>query len=384
MPHNTTSVCYDLENEEEFHNAENMLSIGVLQAEKELVDKIIITLKEEEREDDVDDLEMKVTLIDKSMFNLQNLNISGKMTLDDYKQKIKNQLVTEKELLTKTKSIEEDELREYTIERIKNRIKIINEELSFDLTNEQTEEVQETNTSANKKDKDKITDKQETVNKTEQPDNNDVFNPSEEINEVAMLMLKNFDDLIEDDYHSYKTMQSLNVLENEKLLCNKMLEIANKESNDDAIDTLETKLQMLDTSILRLRNMVHVGKLTEEIYRQNLNDQKGVEQNLIAKIKEEPDIDVKSHVKRINLRISLIDLELNQPKQEVNEAAEEKVEIVQEEATVKENKSEDDEVEKSEEEAEEKQEIDEEKIQKMTEITEEYKDAYYYFEYVYF
>lgn len=117
-----------------------MLSAGVLEAEKEVIDGIIEYKNTQKI--DCDFFQIKKDLIDGQIQNIQNMIISESLTLEGYKQNCSTQLNYENKLLEFLKNDKKVSEKESKIikERINKRIEILNSELQQEVAEEEEEE----------------------------------------------------------------------------------------------------------------------------------------------------------------------------------------------------------------------------------------------------
>ena len=116
--------------EDIYHNIGKYISLGVLEKEKELCDKIIEYKKNKNME--YNNWTNKKEKIDETINMVTSFVQDGKWDLEKYKEKIKEEKDWDKkliELLANDTSLEETQ-KKITKGRIMNRIKIIDDELS--------------------------------------------------------------------------------------------------------------------------------------------------------------------------------------------------------------------------------------------------------------
>ena len=204
--------------ENKYHVVNKMNSLGCFEKEKEYCDKIIEFKKKNGK--DYDAWEDK-----KDSINDRNELVMGFIQnqvwdFEMYKKKIKEQYIWEKKLL---QFVEQDptlnsEQKNIIKERVNNRMKIIEDELTKNPDeeaenegNEEKEKKEEKN--EKKEEKEEITEKKEEKQK-------------EKI-EVEQTNKAKGDDLypekVENKYHSVKNMNSLGVLQKETELCDKII-----------------------------------------------------------------------------------------------------------------------------------------------------------------
>jgi hypothetical protein len=136
-----------------------MLSAGVLEAEKAVMDEII-EYKKLNKIEFYDFFELKKDLIDGQIQNIQNLIVSENLTLEGYKANCQNQLNYENKLLEFLKNDKNVSEKEINIikERINKRIEILNIEIEQEVPEDEEEESGDANENKDgNEDKDKDT-----------------------------------------------------------------------------------------------------------------------------------------------------------------------------------------------------------------------------------
>ena len=137
--------------ERAFHKHEKYTSMGVINKEKEILEKIV---EEKEKEKlDAEFFKQKILLLDAKAVKLQTLVEEGSLSIEQYKVNIKNQLNYEKSMINylendflkdeKNKNSVSMEAYKIAVNRIKERIEIIEEEISQEIPEEEVEEVVE-------------------------------------------------------------------------------------------------------------------------------------------------------------------------------------------------------------------------------------------------
>jgi hypothetical protein len=152
------SDIYQEKSEKLYHRVDKMSSMGVLSDELGKMDEIIAF--KAKHEFDPDYFESKKDMIAVKMKEIENMISFEVLSLEEYKNNISNQLKWEEELINfanKDTKVTKEEL-EKILERINNRIALINSELTQEVPEEQEEE------ESNDKDRDK--DKDEAANTT--------------------------------------------------------------------------------------------------------------------------------------------------------------------------------------------------------------------------
>lgn len=167
--------------EKGFHNQSKMKSMGVINREKEIMEEAV-KFKTENTSDDVQFFKDKIFTLDLEANKIQNLVANGVMSLDQYKTIIKSQLsyeVTVLKFLTekfmqneKNKKAVSQEAFNYTIERVKERMKILEEEINQEIPQEDEEE-ENNNEAETKENKEDEKTNEDTDTKAKDNDNND-------------------------------------------------------------------------------------------------------------------------------------------------------------------------------------------------------------------
>jgi len=240
---------HDLYNENfenKYHCINKMNSLRVLEKEKELCDKIIKIKKEIGK--DYDEWEYKKDSIknrnDLIMEFFQNQTWDSKI----YQKKIKEQYIFEKKLLNFIKKDPNLDLNEKNINevRIKNRIKIIEEELTIKI-NEKEE---------NEKKKDNIIIEEKNV---------------EEKKQYEIKRDDSYPKKVEETYHSVNKMNSLGVLEKELEICDKIISF--KKEIRNGYGAWENKKDLIkhrnDLIIDNIQKLIWDFKL----YKKKINEQ---------------------------------------------------------------------------------------------------------------
>lgn len=155
-----------------FHRIDKFMSMGVIESETELIDKIILYKKEENLEGEIGFYETRKIMTTAQGNKIRLLVENGVIDIQKYKEQILNQKKYELSIIEAIKGsdkVNEDE-KEFLIQRIEERIKIIDYELSQEQVEEEEEE---------EKEKDENGNKNENENK-----NNDQLNDNKEILDV--------------------------------------------------------------------------------------------------------------------------------------------------------------------------------------------------------
>jgi hypothetical protein len=136
-----------------FHEQSKFKSIGCINKEKEIIEKIIDEKKIKEEE--LDFFKNKIYFLDLQAEKLQNLVENGVLTIEQYKISIQQQLSYEKSMIDylnkdfrknqKNLNAVSEKALEITYERINERMKIIEEELSQEIPEDNDNENENNN-----------------------------------------------------------------------------------------------------------------------------------------------------------------------------------------------------------------------------------------------
>ena len=275
---------YPEKTEKMYHKIDNMTSLGALEKEKEMCDKIIEYKKK--RGDDYDDWEMKKDNIDTRM-NAITTNIEGGIwDLNKYKQEIMKQYKNEAKILQFLEKDPQlnDEQKKIVKARIEERKQIIDKELKQNI--EEGGEEEEPKKEETKKE----------APKKEEPKKDDIDLYPEKAEKM---------------YHKVEKMSSLTTLEKEKEICDKIIEYK-KKRGDDPFDW-ENKKDDIDTRIGYINTNIEGGIWDLNKYKQEILNQYKWESTIIqymekdANLKEEQKKVLKA---RIEERRKLIDKEI--------------------------------------------------------------------------
>ena len=141
------SDLYLIDIEKKYHLVDKILSVGVLEEEKNLMDNIIKYKKDKKIE--YFEFDVKKNLIDGKIANIQTQIIDEKLSLEGYKENLTKELLYEKKLL---ENLDKDDDKYFnkntkvkikTKERINKRIEIIEMELQQEVPEENEKEENE-------------------------------------------------------------------------------------------------------------------------------------------------------------------------------------------------------------------------------------------------
>ena len=308
--------------ENKYHVVNKMNSLGCFEKEKEYCDKIIEFKKKNGK--DYDAWEDK-----KDSINDRNELVMGFIQnqvwdFEMYKKKIKEQYIWEKKLL---QFVEQDptlnsEQKNIIKERVNNRMKIIEDELTKNPDeeaenegNEEKEKKEEKN--EKKEEKEEITEKKEEKQK-------------EKI-EVEQTNKAKGDDLypekVENKYHSVKNMNSLGVLQKETELCDKIIKC--KKEIGKEYDIWEDKKDSIKDQNDLIMGFIQNQVWDFEAYKKKIKEQYIWEKKLLQFVEQDPTLNSEQKniiKKRVNNRMKIIEDELrkNPDEEAENEENEEK------------------------------------------------------------
>ena len=347
--------------EKKYHVANKMKSLGCLEKEKELCDKIIEFKKKngkdyEAWEDKKDSIKDQNDII---MGFIQN----QAWDFERYKKEIRDQYIWEKKLL---QFVEQDtrlnlEQKNVIKERVNNRIKIIEEELTRNPDEEAEAEDEEKQENEIKEEKNEIKEeKNEIIEKKEEniirEEKEKEKKEVEQANKAKGVDL--YPEKVENKYHSVKKINSLGVLQKETELCDKIITYKKEIGKD--YDIWEDKKDSIKDQNDLIMGFIQNQIWDFEAYKKKITEQYKWEKKLLQFV--EKDIILNSEQKnvikeRVNNRIKIIEEELirnpdeeaeakdeekqeNEIKEEKNEIKEEKNEIKEEKNEIKEEKNE--------------------------------------------
>ena len=301
---------YPEKTESKYHVPNKMNSLGVLQKEKELCDKIIAYKKKNGMEFDAweDKKESIQDQYDLIMGFIQNET----WDFEVYKKKIKEQYAWEKKLLF---FVDKDptlntEQKNIIKTRVNDRLKIIEEELTKNPDEEAEKESQQQKKEAPKASAPAATSKKQSPPTTA---------PAKE---------DNYPEAVEKRYHNIAKMDSIGVLNAEKELCDRIIEYKKKIGKD--YDDWEFKKENIDDRVQILTSQVEDGILDLAGYKKKIQEQYKWESKLLTFVEKDPNI-TKSQkeilIDRVNKRKKLIEEELTQNPEEAGEDEEEPKEV---------------------------------------------------------
>ena len=153
----------------------------------------------------------------------------------------------------------------------------------------------------------------------------------EDLKEKEILNKPEFyPDLIEDKYHNFDKMNSLGVLEKEKLMCYKIIRYKKKINKDCFI--WEKKKKDIDKRIKSITSLIENQTWTLTVYRSKIKEEYEGENYLLTLVDNEYGLtkEQKEIIKdRINDRKSIIENELNQKVEEENNIEEPEKDLVE-------------------------------------------------------
>ena len=153
----------------------------------------------------------------------------------------------------------------------------------------------------------------------------------EDLKEKEILNKPDFyPDLIEDKYHNFDKMNSLGVLEKEKLMCYKIIRYKKKINKDCFI--WEKKKKYIDKRIKSITSLIENQTWTLTVYRSKIKEEYEGDNYLLTLVDNEYGLtkEQKEIIKeRINDRKSIIENELNQKVEEENNIEEPEKDLVE-------------------------------------------------------
>ena len=153
----------------------------------------------------------------------------------------------------------------------------------------------------------------------------------EDLKEKEILNKPDFyPDLIEDKYHNFDKMNSLGVLEKEKLICYKIIRYKKKINKDCFI--WEKKKKDIDKRIKSITSLIENQTWTLTVYRSKIKEEYEGDNYLLTLVDNEYGLtkEQKEIIKeRINDRKSIIENELNQKVEEENNIEEPEKDLVE-------------------------------------------------------
>ena len=317
--------------EKKYHTVEKMTSLGVLEKEKEICDQIIEYKKKKGEE--YDTWEIKKESIKDKIDIVTSTIQDGVWDFEMYKKKIKEQYTWENKLLffTDKDPTLNDEQKNRLKERVNNRKKIIEEELTRNPDEEAEQEEEQTQPKKEEQTQPKK-EEQTQPKKEESKKSNPTPPPTIDPPAKASQNTKDIDyypEKTEERYHSIGKMDSLGVLEKEKEICDIIIKY--KKKIGEEYDTWELKKENIDTRKDMITTSIENGLMDFEGYKKKIKAEYQWESKLLIFVEKDPTlIDVQKKIlkERVNKRKKIIEEELSKnPEEEAEqEEAQEKVE----------------------------------------------------------
>ena len=306
---------YPEKTEKKYHDVEKMVSLGVLEKENEICDKIIEYKKKKNL--DYDTWDFKKESIKDKMDIVTSTIQDGIWDFETYKKKIKDQYAWESKLLVfvdKDPSLNNDQKN--TLKgRVNDRKKIIEEELTRnpeeEAAAEEEEEKAQPQPQIQKKESNKPVNQTQTPSKTSQPS-------------TGAKGVDFYPEVVENKYHSVAKMDSLGVLEKEKEICD--LIIAYKQKKGEDFDTWQFKKESIDTRKDTITSSIENGIMDFEGYKKKIKNQYQWESKLLTFVDKDPNLnDAQKKIikERVNKRKKIIEEELTRNPDEEAAAEEE-------------------------------------------------------------
>ena len=288
--------------EKKYHDVQRMTSLGVLEKEKEICDKIIEYKKK--RNEDPDDWDFKKDSINDKISIITSYIQDGAWDFEMYKKKIKEQYAWETKLLL---FVEKDvnlkpEQKNIIKERINDRKKKIEEELTKNPDEEEAAEEEQQSPSPKEGEKKPVskpkqnTDPAKSSNATSDDKSGDIY-----------------PEKVEAKYHNVNKMDSLGVLEKEKEICDSIIESKKKKGED--YDTWEFKKDSIDTRKETITSSIENEIMDFEMYKKKIKSQYEWETKLLLFVEKDKslnDAQKKIIKERVNNRKKIIEEELTQ------------------------------------------------------------------------
>ena len=274
--------------EDKYHSIERMVSLGVLEKEKTLCNKIIKYKKKMNKE--YYNWEKKKKNIDKKLKSILSLIENKSWNINMYKEKIKEQKSEEEKLLgliEKELNLNENQ-KEIIIERINERINIIEGELNQNVEEEEEEK--------------------------------EIISDLEQLEKEVSENIDLYPNTVEDIYHNIGKIDSLGVLEKEKELCDKIINY--KKNKNEKYNIWESKKGKIDEKIGLITSLVQNGTWDLNTYKTKIGEEKDWEQKLLELAKNDTSLNEaqKQMIKgRIIQRKKLIEEELKENPEEDDE-----------------------------------------------------------------
>ena len=288
---------YPEKGEKRYHDVNKMTSLGVLEKEKEICDQIIEYKKKIDQ--DYDDWTFKKESIDDKIALTTSTIQDGIWDFEMYKKKIKEQYQYESKLLLfvdKDPVLSQNQ-KDKVKERVNNRKKIIEEELTRKIEDEEGDEGEQ------EESKKEETTKTQTESKQEEKPSNQTNAPTSGADY--------YPEKAEKLYHNISKMESLGVLEKEKGVCDIIIAYKKKKNEDPG--TWEIKKDSISTRFETIKTTIENGIIDFESYKKKIKSESLYEAKLLQFIEKDPkldDIQKKVVRERIKKRISIIEEEL--------------------------------------------------------------------------
>ena len=299
--------------EKKYHSVEKMTSLGVLEKEKEICDKIIEYKKK--IGEDYDTWEIKKESADDKIGIVTSTIQDGLWDFEMYKKKIQEQYAWESKLLLfsdKDPTLK-DEQKNILKERVNNRKKIIEEELTRNPEEEADQGEEETPPQ-----------KEEPKKPIETPPPKPVPTPKT----PQTTKIDYYPEKTEAKYHDVRKMDSLGVLEKEKKICD--IIIAYKKKIGEEYDSWEIKKDTIDTRNDTITAAIENGIMDFEGYKKKIQAEYQWESKLLIFVDKDPSLNEtqkKVLRERINNRKKIIEEELTKNPDEEAEEGEGQQEI---------------------------------------------------------
>ena len=284
--------------EKRYHDVNKMISLGVLEKEKEICDQIIEYKKKIGQ--DYDDWTFKKESIGDKIDLTTSTIQDGIWDFEMYKKKIKEQYQTESKLLIfvdKDPVLSQNQ-KDKVKERVNNRKKIIEEELTRKIEDEEGDEGEQ----EEPKKEDETTKTQTEAKQQEKPSNQ---------TNAQTSGADYYPEKAEKLYHNISKMDSLGVLEKENGVCDIIIAYKKKKNEDPG--TWEIKKDSISTRLETIKTTIENGVIDFEGYKKKIKAESQYENKLLQFIEKDPkldDIQKKVVRERIKKRISIIEEEL--------------------------------------------------------------------------
>ena len=276
--------------EEKYHDVRKMSSVGVLEKEKEICDKIITYKKQIGA--DYDDWEMKKGNIDTRIDTISSFISSGSWDINKYKKEILVEYKWEVKIFQfagQDPSLN-DQQKKVLKDRIEARKNIIDKELK-----ENPEEAG--------KEKPKKEEPKKEEPKKEEPKKEEVQKDGPDL----------YPEKTEQKYHNVADMTSIGCLEKEKELCDKIIEYKKKKGAD--YDDWDMKKEDIDAKMDSVTSYISGGLWDLAKYKQEITKQFKLEMKLSSFSEKDPtlnDQQKKVLKDRIEARKKIIEEEMKQ------------------------------------------------------------------------